>query len=240
MRSSRRCSSWRRASSSTRCRASRTSATCAGSGSSCRSQSGASSPARSRSFGVPLFSGFFLEGLGSSRQPPRLARGTAGSSGAAGSPARSSPACTPSACWFLVFPGEPSPFVLEHHHKHGRLLWRSGRLDRCSCRVGVLAVLATVGGWLQWAPLWHPFTQLDRLRGADPRRRREPSANTLEYLTSSRRIVARRPRGDRARVGDLRGEAARDPEAAGRPARPRHKFCFEQALSTGSSRAGSP
>jgi NADH-quinone oxidoreductase subunit L len=49
--------------------------------------------------------------------------------------------------------------------------------------VGVLAVLATVGGWLQFAPLWHPFTNWLRYAAAPPFGWPEPS-NTLEYLTS--------------------------------------------------------
>jgi NADH-quinone oxidoreductase subunit L len=56
--------------------------------------------------------------------------------------------------WFIVFPGEPSPFVREHYHDHHG---REGALTML-VPVGVLAVLATVGGWLQFAPLWHPFT----------------------------------------------------------------------------------
>ncbi|HUZ15538.1 MAG TPA: NADH-quinone oxidoreductase subunit L, partial [Gaiellaceae bacterium] len=39
--------------------------------------------------------------------------------------------------WFLVFPGEPSPFVLEHHHRHGR--WGEGPWTML-LPVGVLAV----------------------------------------------------------------------------------------------------
>ena len=87
--------------------------------------------------------------------------------------------------WFLVFPGEPSAFVHEHHHKHGR--WGEGPWTML-LPVGVLAVLATVGGWLQWAPLWHPFTNwigyaAPTLAAAEP-------SSTLEYLTSAATVLA--------------------------------------------------
>ena len=29
---------------------------------------------------------------------------------------------------------------------------------RCSCRSAILAVLAVIGGWIQFAPFWHPLT----------------------------------------------------------------------------------
>jgi NADH-quinone oxidoreductase subunit L len=56
--------------------------------------------------------------------------------------------------FFIVFTGEPSPFAREHFHSHHgqegpiSMLWT----------VGVLAVLSLVGGFLQWAPFWHPLT----------------------------------------------------------------------------------
>jgi NADH-quinone oxidoreductase subunit L len=53
---------------------------------------------------------------------------------------------------FLVFWGEPSPFVREHFHalKHdvpGLTL---------AIPVGLLTVLSVIGGWLQFSPVWHP------------------------------------------------------------------------------------
>jgi NADH-quinone oxidoreductase subunit L len=54
--------------------------------------------------------------------------------------------------WFVVFRGEPTPWVREHFHRHhGKegpvaMLWP----------VGVLGVLAVVGGLIQFSPLWHP------------------------------------------------------------------------------------
>ena len=55
---------------------------------------------------------------------------------------------------FIVFGGEPSPFVREHLHRPGHTmpaLWMAWT-------VGALAVLATVGGWIQFSPFWHPIT----------------------------------------------------------------------------------
>jgi NADH-quinone oxidoreductase subunit L len=52
--------------------------------------------------------------------------------------------------------------------------------------VGVLAVLATVGGWIQWAPLWHPFTNWLH-NAASPIT--EPTS-TQEYFTSAATVVA--------------------------------------------------
>ena len=86
--------------------------------------------------------------------------------------------------WFLVFPGEPSPFVREHHHDHHG---QEGPWTML-VPVGVLAVLATVGGWLQFAPVWHPLTTW-----------LEPAARTLavaeptnrqEYFTSVVTVLA--------------------------------------------------
>jgi NADH-quinone oxidoreductase subunit L len=81
--------------------------------------------------------------------------------------------------WFLVFPGEPSPFVREHYHDHRG---REGALTML-VPVGILTVLATVGGWIQWAPLWTPFTNW-----LEPAARTLPAAvpsSTQEYVTSA-------------------------------------------------------
>jgi NADH-quinone oxidoreductase subunit L len=53
---------------------------------------------------------------------------------------------------FMVFWGEPSPFVREHFHALGRDVVGMSMAST----VAVLAVLSVVGGWLQFAPLWHP------------------------------------------------------------------------------------
>jgi NADH-quinone oxidoreductase subunit L len=57
--------------------------------------------------------------------------------------------------WFLVFPGEPSPFVREHYHDHHG---REGAWTML-LPVGILAVLATIGGWIQFPPHWEPITK---------------------------------------------------------------------------------
>jgi NADH-quinone oxidoreductase subunit L len=56
--------------------------------------------------------------------------------------------------YFIVFTGEPSPFAREHFHKHGG---REGPVSML-WTVGVLALLSVVGGFLQFAPVWHPLT----------------------------------------------------------------------------------
>jgi NADH-quinone oxidoreductase subunit L len=55
---------------------------------------------------------------------------------------------------FIVFWGEPSPFVREHLHRPGHTmpaLWMAWP-------VGALAVLSVFGGWFQFAGLWHPIS----------------------------------------------------------------------------------
>ncbi len=56
--------------------------------------------------------------------------------------------------YFIVFPGSPSAFVREHHHAHHG---KEGPLTML-VPVGILAVLAVVGGWIQFSPFWHPLT----------------------------------------------------------------------------------
>jgi len=86
--------------------------------------------------------------------------------------------------WFIVFTGEPSPFVREHHHRHRG---REGALTMLA-PVGILAVLATVGGWLQWSPAWHPLT--DWLTPSAPTLPAAAATATQEYLTSAAVVVA--------------------------------------------------
>jgi NADH-quinone oxidoreductase subunit L len=56
--------------------------------------------------------------------------------------------------FFIVFTGEPSAFAREHYHAH------HGKEGPLSMRwtVGTLAVLSVIGGFLQFAPFWHPLT----------------------------------------------------------------------------------
>jgi NADH-quinone oxidoreductase subunit L len=86
--------------------------------------------------------------------------------------------------WFLVFPGEPSPFVREHYHDHHG---REGAWTML-VPVGVLAVLATVGGWVQWSPQWHPFS--DWLAPAAQTLAAAAPTNTQEYYTSAATVIA--------------------------------------------------
>jgi NADH-quinone oxidoreductase subunit L len=86
--------------------------------------------------------------------------------------------------WFLVFPGEPSAFVREHHHDHHG---REGALTML-VPVGVLAVLATFGGWIQWPPKWEPIT--DWLHPVAPTLAIAVPSSTQEYFTSAATVIA--------------------------------------------------
>jgi NADH-quinone oxidoreductase subunit L len=83
--------------------------------------------------------------------------------------------------YFIVFGGEPSAFAREHFHRHHgqegpiSMLWT----------VGTLAVLSVVGGFLQFAPIWHP---LSTWLGPVARPFAEPSS-TQEWATSGAAIV---------------------------------------------------
>ena len=56
--------------------------------------------------------------------------------------------------YFIVFPGEPSAFVREHHHRHHG---KEGPWTML-VPVGVLTVLAALAGWIQFQPFWEPIT----------------------------------------------------------------------------------
>jgi NADH-quinone oxidoreductase subunit L len=80
--------------------------------------------------------------------------------------------------FFLVFPGEPSPFVREHlmrethaagmegahgegdaSRPHGHEVHAHGEGPfSMTAPVLVLAVLSVIGGWIQFSPLWHPIS----------------------------------------------------------------------------------
>jgi NADH-quinone oxidoreductase subunit L len=81
--------------------------------------------------------------------------------------------------FFIVFTGEPAPFVREHHHTH------HGQEGPWTMMlpVAVLSLLSVIGGWLQFAPRWHPLTNW-----LEPVARTLPIAeptNTQEYVTSA-------------------------------------------------------
>ncbi len=71
--------------------------------------------------------------------------------------------------------------------------------------VGVLAVLAVVGGWIQFSPFWHPLTNWLEPVGAHARRRRAEELAGGALLRPRRRA---RARGHRRRLGALRRPAA--------------------------------
>jgi NADH-quinone oxidoreductase subunit L len=56
---------------------------------------------------------------------------------------------------FLVFGGDPSPYAREHFHRPET--GGEGPFSMTST-VAVLAVLSVVGGWIQFAGLWHPLS----------------------------------------------------------------------------------
>jgi NADH-quinone oxidoreductase subunit L len=76
--------------------------------------------------------------------------------------------------FFIVFPGQPSPFVQEHlmrgshtagmegaheeAHGHATHEHRGEGPFSMTATVAVLAVLSVIGGWIQFAPLWHPVS----------------------------------------------------------------------------------
>src|SRR5437667_5699960 len=76
--------------------------------------------------------------------------------------------------FLIVFPGEPSPFVREHlmrgshaagmegahapDHDHDAHEHSGEGPISMTAPVLVLAVLSIIGGWIQWAPLWHPIS----------------------------------------------------------------------------------
>jgi NADH-quinone oxidoreductase subunit L len=78
---------------------------------------------------------------------------------------------------FLVFWGEPSAFVREHFHA----LKPDVVGVALAAPVAVLTVLSVIGGWIQWAPLWHPVeTWLQPV--AEPT---VTPANWQEWVTSA-------------------------------------------------------
>jgi len=102
--------------------------------------------------------------------------------------------------FFLVFPGQPSPFVEEHLMRGSHSAGAEGAHGEddasrphghdthehagegpfsMTAPVLVLAVLSVVGGWIQFAPVWHPVS--DWL---------EPVAPSLTDPTNTQETVA--------------------------------------------------
>jgi NADH-quinone oxidoreductase subunit L len=84
--------------------------------------------------------------------------------------------------YFIVFTGEPTAFAREHLHLH------QGKEAPFSMRwpVAVLALLAAIGGFLQFAPTWHPLTTWLEPVAAPLT---EPTS-TQEWLASALAVVA--------------------------------------------------
>ena len=78
--------------------------------------------------------------------------------------------------FFIVFTGEPTAFAREHFHRHHGKEGPATML----VTVGVLGVLSVVGGWVQFAPLWHPLSAWHEPVAAS---RVEPTS-TQEWVTS--------------------------------------------------------
>jgi NADH-quinone oxidoreductase subunit L len=60
--------------------------------------------------------------------------------------------------FFLVWHGEQSELVRAHAEPHAESHGPHWLVPAMGVPVGILAVLAAVGGWLQIAGLWHPFS----------------------------------------------------------------------------------
>ena len=126
---------------------------------------------------------------------------------------------------FLVFWGEPSPFVREHFHA----LKRDVVGLSLGVPVAVLAVLSVIGGWIQWEPYWHPIeTWLQTV--AEPTVTPE---NWQEWVSLGARAAARHRR-DVCRVAPLRraGETIRAAFRV-RAARARAQVLLRRALRRG-------
>jgi NADH-quinone oxidoreductase subunit L len=101
--------------------------------------------------------------------------------------------------WFLVFPGEPGEFVRRHlgsqaagggqdGHPHGQAAHHGEGPWVMLVPVGVLAVLATFAGWIQFPPQWEYVT--DWLHPVAPTLAIAVPTSTQEYLTSVATVLA--------------------------------------------------
>ena len=101
-------------------------------------------------------------------------------------------------------------------------------MDDARARSAILAVLAVIGGWIQFAPFWHPLTNwLDAGRA---HARRSRSRRTAQEALSSVLAVALGLAGHRGRLGDLRHRPRSPCRAAARVQRAlEHKLYFDEA-----------
>ena len=126
--------------------------------------------------------------------------------------------------YFIVFPGEPSAFVEEHHHRHAR---HGEGPWTMLLPVGVLAVLAIVGGWLQFSPVWTPVTYWLEPAARDARHR------GADELAGSPHVRARASRsGSPASASRMRSTARAASGAAppGAPARARAQALLRRGV----------
>ena len=122
---------------------------------------------------------------------------------------------------FLVFGGEPSPFVQEHLHRPDRSepwLWMGAA-------VAVLSVLSVIGGWVQIPGVWNPFTEFLEPTVDVGGRAERVSGVAREHL----RRHARRSR-DRRRLGRVLGAHAARPGGTAVRTRPRAQVLLRRAL----------
>ena len=142
-----------------------------------------------------------------------------------GSSARSSPGLYTFRLWFLVFPGEPSPFVARALPRPPR---PRGRRGRCSCRSGSSPCSRRSAAGSSSRRYWDPLTNwLEPVAPTLADRRADEL--TQETVTSVVAVLAR-PRRHRRRVGDLRRAAARGPAAPVAAARARAQVLLRLAL----------
>ena len=107
--------------------------------------------------------------------------------------------------FFIVFTGEPTEWAREHFHSH------HGSEGPLSMRwtVGVLGLLAVVGGWIQFTPAVAPAVRLART-GRPAARRGDEQPGGVGLDPGGRARAGRH----RHRLAAVRGETAPDPEDA--------------------------
>ena len=128
--------------------------------------------------------------------------------------------------YFIVFGGERCLAPLRGaRHRTASDDGREGPLTML-VPVGVLAVLAVIGGWIQFAPLWHPLTNwLDPV--AHARRRR---AEGLAGARSRRLLAVRSVSPASASRGRSTGRPPRRAAHPGAPARARAQALLRRGL----------
>jgi NADH-quinone oxidoreductase subunit L len=122
---------------------------------------------------------------------------------------------------FIVFGGDPTPYAREHFHRPET--GGEGPFSMTST-VAVLAVLSVIGGWLQFAGLWHPLSDF-----------LEPAAESLIEPSGTQDLVTSILAVGLGLAGMLLAwqlygvRRARLPEARFWRALLEHKFYFDEA-----------